>query len=53
MQNKHALADAGIPNCISWQSIGEIEIDGHAVDIFVLNSGEDGAAQETSGEQVA
>lgn len=36
VQDKSALADAGTPTCISWQTVGSLERGGSALDQFVL-----------------
>lgn len=46
IQDKSALVDAGTPTCISWQTVGEIELNGSAVDRFILSFGESGAVEE-------
>ena len=44
IQDKSALADAGTPTCISWQTVGELELDGQPLDRFVIKFDESGVA---------
>lgn len=48
IQDKGALVDAGTPTCISWQTVGEVRVNGAAADRFILTFGKDGAVEEVA-----
>lgn len=50
IQDKSAPIDAGTPTCVSWQTLGKVEIDGVAADRFVLTFGGDGVVKEVQWE---
>ncbi|KAF2170655.1 hypothetical protein M409DRAFT_64310 [Zasmidium cellare ATCC 36951] len=45
IQDKSALADFGTPTCISWQTVGELERGGLALDAFVIEVDDSGEAR--------
>lgn len=46
IQDKSALADAGTPTCITWQFVGLFELNGVAVDRFIVSFSESGVAEK-------